>query len=105
MRKRTIKKCECGYELTEKTKRGPSKSVEGKVTCPDCGGQASHFMYVDKENIDESTVVETDNMTFGNCENWKSLGNRVLQNSKSGSLIRPVTINMTYGKLGSKHNG
>lgn len=55
MQQRLIKQCKCGYELTETTKRGPSKSIKGKTKCPDCGGNAEHFMYVDVENVDTDT--------------------------------------------------
>jgi hypothetical protein len=51
MKDRIIKMCECGYRLTETVKEYAVETVKGKCTCPQCGGEATHLMHIDKRNL------------------------------------------------------
>lgn len=53
MAQRVIKICStCNYELTEQVNIAENSPViVGDCKCPQCGGKAKHFMYVDKRNL------------------------------------------------------
>ena len=52
MAQRIIKACsKCNYELTEQVNTNESRAVVKECTCPQCGGKAKHFMFIDKSNL------------------------------------------------------
>ena len=52
MTQRIIKACgNCNYELVEQANNDESRCVVGDCTCPQCGGKAKHFMFIDKRNL------------------------------------------------------
>ena len=56
---RIIKACsECNYELTEQVNHDNSSCVVGDCTCPQCGGKAKHFMFIDERNLPDTPVED-----------------------------------------------
>jgi len=55
---RIIKACsKCNYELTEQVNHDNSQYVVGDCACPQCGGKAKHFMFIDKRNLPDTPDV------------------------------------------------
>lgn len=51
MRLRRLKECMCGYSSHEIVDEKELISSTSECTCPQCGGSATRFLYVDKRNL------------------------------------------------------